>query len=135
MTTEVIVNEGEPAQVEAPAAEAVSDAAVEIARIEADKEIVIAEIHAETEQTRMEVMEEVAAVPVASLEEGIAECQRNISNLSETMVTSLSEMRTLLEERAPPQPRPPSGADALPEVEAAEAPPAPAPKKPSYKLI
>lgn len=142
MSEVVIVSETEAETVTIPTAASVAetptDAAVAIAEIEANRDIVIAEIHAETEQARTDAISEevAAAAPIASLEERVDECQRNIASLSGEVANSLGEMRTLLEARLPPPPPPPRDVADLPEVEVkVEAPPAPVPKAAPYKLI
>lgn len=120
----------------APVAEAQSiaatEAVVEVAQIEADRDIAIAEIHAETTEALIEAEAEEGAEETDLVLEGIDECRRNIETLTGTVET----LATLISERLPPAPPPPpdlspddASADAPQEADVPPAPPPPKTKK------
>lgn len=140
MTVIIAADAETPSETEAlpPAAvEAQAEAAVEIAAIEADASVERAEIHAETEVAAIEAAAEVAG---AVTREELAECQRNIGTMQETLATISSQVQLISDElireaeEPPPNPSesPESELDVHPEarIPEAESPPEPVKKKP-----
>lgn len=129
------------AALEAEAASEAASAAVEIARINAERDVAVAEVHAgaATDQTETAAEVAIATAPTPGLEERVDECQRSFATI-QTTVTELAEgQRSILarlEALQPPPPPPPlaDGESALmPDNQ--EAPATPKPKRPSFKLI
>jgi hypothetical protein len=111
--------------------EAIAEAAVEVAQIEADKEVAIAEIQAET-VTSLQADNNDAQTSERD------EWQRNIeTRLTEQEATNREILSTLQALREQPLPNPPERSES-PEVmpESQEAPePPPKPKRPHHRLI
>lgn len=107
--TEVTVVEGDaPAEEAAPqvVAEVVSDAAVEIARIEADRDIDLALIAGDLEKTAAETLAENIN---ENLQRELIECRNTISTQAAELTTlkqTLSSTQASLEALALPSPRP-----------------------------
>lgn len=78
-----------------------SEAQVEIAQIEADRDVQIAEIHAETQEAVIEAAQEVAE-DEAEDEERWLECQRNLETLQNQQVEMQMVLASILE-RLPPK--------------------------------
>lgn len=117
------------------ATEAATEAAVEIARIEADRDVTIAAIAADTETAH-----------AADMDERVAACQAQIQQLTEAMELRLSSIQQRLielgEMMPPPQNPPSDAADGQKEspaetvVEVVETPPAePVRKKRGHRWI
>lgn len=137
--TDTTVVEPAVAEAVAGALASASEHAVEVAQIEADRDVALAEIHSEaaTEQVEAQAKAQVqAAEAIAEGNEGLEECRRNIAS-QQTELTSIREtlqsIQAKLEatEMEPPQsPEPESVVvEDLPAAETApEAPPKPKPR-------
>lgn len=129
------------AELETEAAGDAAQAAVEIARINAERDIVVETLHtdANVAQTEARVAADIALAPVPGLEERLSECLR----LSETTQMTVQELQAgqrsileRLEALQPPPPPPPPADDAnAVTLDNQEAPPAPVKPKPKFKLI
>lgn len=124
------------AALEAEAASDAADAAVEIARINAERDVAIAETHADAavEQKEAQAAAVIATAPepVSHLEERVEECLRR----SETIQTTVQSILARLDQMQSPPPPPPPVDDAnalTPDNQ--EAPETPKPKRPKFKLI
>lgn len=132
MSDTVIVNAGDDGAPAAEATEAVADATVEIARVEAERDIRVAEIHAETQQAATEADVARAAIlatpqrdeelwtKVASLETTLAEhshpeLMARVAALEALTATALSSLIPQAEAEARPE------AEAIVEVVPVEA--------------
>lgn len=123
--------------VEVPLTEAAviaeADAAVAIAEIQEEGATAREEIRAEASVEAME-----ALAPTVNMEEGIAECQRNIGTLTTAVETLslkvqliLADLEEVEEAEAPPsQNESPASAEVVPQEPEAESPPEPVKKKP-----
>lgn len=114
---------------QAEAEQVYAEARIDVAEIEAARDVSIAETHAETEQAAIEAAQAVA-IENATREE-VEECRRNIGQLQQTtgqLAGELSLIRERLETLAP-QNQPPLAASPGPTGDRQEAPePAPKPK-------
>lgn len=149
MTETVIVTENSAAETpaaEAPAVEAAAEAAVEIAQIEADRDVAIAEIQAETAETAIEAAAESDAEQAEEdeqfddLAEGLEECRQNIVTIQAQQSETVALLSSILERLPPAQPPQP---EPNPEQEsvnadgpqAAETPEAPPPARPKARWL
>lgn len=142
----VVIVEGEGGAPDAAAPEAALEAApaaaVEIAEIQADRDVTLAAIAAESERERAELWRN---DHIVNLERELSECRNTISTQAtelEEKTALLSTLQPLVVLEAPPSPTleaPPSGESIPseePAQEALDAPPAePAPRKRKLRLI
>jgi len=137
MVTTIITNEEEGEQSAEPSAdeiEAVVDACVEVAAIEAERDVAIAEIQAEVASVAIE-----EAKVFEATQQELEECRKNIATLQVTVTdlqTELHLIQQVLMERLP-QPNPPAEENVSQEVmpDNQEPPPEPVKQKKKFRLI
>lgn len=142
MTDVTIVNAGaEPPVIEGevitpPVAEAVSEAAIEIAEIQADRDITLAAIAAESAREQVEAL---GRDRIIELEAELSECRNQSSTEIAALMTELSSTRSQLEALTQPQSPPPEESVEktleLPEEVIPEAVPEPVKKRRGLRWI
>lgn len=117
MTTEVIIADNTvPLAPAVPAiggeipTEPVADAAVEIAQIQADRDVKLAEIHTEAEAERVAIVEKVWTAQDADNERKreIEQCRAEITELKTGQTTIAETLQSILTKLTPAEPPPPN---------------------------
>jgi hypothetical protein len=117
LITDASENAPVTAEEQTVALEAIAESATEIARIEAERDVAISEIHAETNREDIESRERIAAEQTE-----LTEWQRNIEAQMTALQTENTELRSILTKLTPAE-QPQANQSETVEIEGSEAMP------------